>query len=236
LNYLPTKKKDEFERQRPVQFQIDNFWYQNEHSNQKPRPRKTVKIHGRLLSGIIKQNETLRIGPDFSGQFYDTKIESIKRNELNVRSIEAGQLATMRVSVPQLLALRKGSYLVSDQDQEICCFEFLASVELMRPRTLSDISDHGHSPERSPKENSLRVGQTVVCHVANVRQTVLVLIKEIAGMDGTVLNKLHSASNGMIKFKFINHPELIQPQSSILFRDGGTRGSGVVEQIFPVYS
>ena len=78
LNYLPTKKKDEFERQRPVQFQIDNFWYQNEHSNQKPRPRKTVKIHGRLLSGIIKQNETLRIGPDFSGQFYDTKIESIK--------------------------------------------------------------------------------------------------------------------------------------------------------------
>ena len=116
----------------------------------------------------------------------------------------------MRVSVPQLLALRKGSYLVSDQDQEICCFEFLASVELMRPRTLSDISDHGHSPERSPKENSLRVGQTVVCHVANVRQTVL--IKEIAGMDGTVLNKLHSASNGMIKFKFINHPELIQPQ------------------------
>jgi len=234
LNYLPTKKKDEFERQRPVQFQIDNFWYQNEHSNQKPRPRKTVKIHGRLLSGIIKQNETLRIGPDFSGQFYDTKIESIKRNELNVRSIEAGQLATMRVSVPQLLALRKGSYLVSDQDQEICCFEFLASVELLRPRTLSDISDHGHSPERSPKENSLRVGQTVVCHVANVRQTVL--IKEIAGMDGTVLNKLHSASNGMIKFKFINHPELIQPQSSILFRDGGTRGSGVVEQIFPVYS
>ena len=129
---------------------------------------------------------------------------------MNVRSIEAGQLATMRVSVPQLLALRKGSYLVSDQDQEICCFEFLASVELMRPRTLSDISDHGHSPERSPKENSLRVGQTVVCHVANVRQTVL--IKEIAGMDGTVLNKLHSASNGMIKFKFINHPELIQPQ------------------------
>lgn len=80
LNYLPTKKKDEFERQRPVQFQIDNFWYQNEHSNQKPRHRKTVKIHGRLLSGIIKQNETLRIGPDFSGQFYDTKIESIKVN------------------------------------------------------------------------------------------------------------------------------------------------------------
>ena len=79
LNYLPTKKKDEFERQRPVQFQIDNFWYQNEHSKmKKPRPRKTVKIHGRLLSGIIKQNETLRIGPDFSGKFYDTKIESIK--------------------------------------------------------------------------------------------------------------------------------------------------------------
>ena len=134
-----------------------------------------------------------------------------QRNELNVRSIEAGQLATMRVSVPKILALRKGSYLVSDQDQEICCFEFLASVELMRPRTLSDISDHGgHSPERSPKENSLRLGQTVVCHVANVRQTVL--IKEITGMDGTMLNKLHSASNGMIKFKFINHPELIQPQ------------------------
>ena len=30
LNYLPTKKKDEFERQRPVQFQIDNFWYQQD--------------------------------------------------------------------------------------------------------------------------------------------------------------------------------------------------------------
>ena len=88
LNYLPTKKKDEFERQRPVQFQIDNFWYQNEHSKmKKPRPRKTVKIHGRLLSGIIKQNETLRIGPDFSGKFYDTKIESIKvKNELSAVS------------------------------------------------------------------------------------------------------------------------------------------------------
>lgn len=227
LSLLPTKKFDEVDRLKPVNFQIDTFWYQEANLSTK----RLVKVHGRLLSGVIKTGEVLRVGPNGEGKFFDARVENIKRNDLKVRSIEAGQLATLRIFVPRSLHLRKGTYMISDKDQEVCCFEFLAEVKLMRQR-LSESSDCLASPSISPKEQIFRVGQTVVCHVANIRQTVLV--KEILSPEGKRVNRLETERPGMVKFKFINYPELIQPNSSILFRDSGTRGSGVIKAIFPV--
>ena len=141
---------------------------------------------------------------------------------MKVRSIEAGQLATLRIFVPRSLHLRKGTYMISDKDQEVCCFEFLAEVKLMRQRLSGNVrrlhfyqrtklesSDCLVSPSISPKEQIFRVGQTVVCHVANIRQTVLV--KEILSPEGKRVNRLETERPGMVKFKFINYPELIQP-------------------------
>ena len=66
-----TKKRqfDEKDRSGPVLFQVDRLWPQN---------NGEMKIHGRLLSGIIKQGEGLRIGPDQCGKFYNCSVQHIK--------------------------------------------------------------------------------------------------------------------------------------------------------------
>ncbi len=37
-----------------------------------------VQIHGRLLSGIIKTGETVKVGPDTKGLFHQAKVEYLK--------------------------------------------------------------------------------------------------------------------------------------------------------------
>ena len=70
-NFEIHKKRqfDEKDRSGPVLFQVDRLWPQN---------NGEMKIHGRLLSGIIKQGEGLRIGPDQCGKFYNCSVQHIK--------------------------------------------------------------------------------------------------------------------------------------------------------------
>jgi GTPase len=74
LNYLPTKKFDKDDRLKPVNFQIDTYWYQEANLATK----RLVKIHGRLLSGVIKTGETVRVGSDTEGNFHPARIEYLK--------------------------------------------------------------------------------------------------------------------------------------------------------------
>ena len=113
LGQLPQRQFDANERQGPILFQVDRLWL-----------NKTMKCHGRLLSGVLKQGERVRIGPDRSGAYFDCTVRQIKRNNAQLRLIEAGQLATLEVLTKTKLDDRKGMYLVSDPEQEISCWEF----------------------------------------------------------------------------------------------------------------
>jgi len=213
LGQLPARQFDAGERQGPILFQVDRLWLGSGGG--------AMKCHGRLLSGVLKQGERVRIGPDRSGAYSNCTVRQIKRNNAQLRLIEAGQLATLEVASKTKLDDRKGMYLVSETEQEISCWEFDAQVKLMRCSTSG-------ADDTSPKENSLRCGQTVTVHVANIRQTCL-----ITQIDGSRLGRIgrDTTQTVSIRLKFIQHPVLLHANSSFLIRESGTRASGIVTKL-----
>lgn len=45
---------------------------------------------------------------------------------------------------------------------------------------------------------------------------------------------LRTGDKGHIKFKFMYRPEYLKPGTTILFREGRTKGLGVVTQVVPI--
>ena len=74
----------------------------------------------------------------------------MKRNDVVTRSIEAGQVSTLKIVFdPKNLGMRKGLVLISESDQETSSMQFRAECEILD----SEIST------LSPKRKSVRVGQ-----------------------------------------------------------------------------
>ena len=82
---------------------------------------------------------------------------------------------------------------------------YVIKVKLMRCSTSG-------ADETSPKENSLRCGQTVTVHVANIRQTCL-----ITQIDGSRLGRIgrDTTQTVTIRLKFIQHPVLLHANRSV---------------------
>mgnify|MGYP000219227380 CR=1 FL=1 len=111
------------------------------------------------------------------------------------RSIEAGQLSTLKIIFDSSFSIRKGLVLVSESHQEKCHFKFLAEFDILNSENSS-----------SPKKRSIRVGQVVTAHLENIRQTVKV--EEIFRNSKKVQN-LDQGEKGHVKFTFIRHPEFL---------------------------
>lgn len=189
LNLLPVKLVDAKAKEGPVEFKIDQFWSADSTDD-------GAIIHGKLEQGIIKRGEKLRLGPSDDATFIDCRVISIQRNDIVTRSIEAGQLSTLKISFDPTFPIRKGLILVSDTAQEKCYLQFLAECVVL---------DAESSPA-SPKRRSIRVGQLVTAHLDNVRQTVRV--DEIFTNSKRV-KTLTQGEKGHVKFTFIRHPEFI---------------------------
>jgi len=215
LNLLPVRAVDANAKLGPVEFKIDQFW-----CPEMTGPGDGTIIHGRLEQGIIKRGEKLKIGPNDEGSFVECKVISIKRNDVVTRSIEAGQVSTLKIVFdPKNLGMRKGLVLISESDQETSSMQFRAECEILD----SEIST------LSPKRKSVRVGQLVTAHLDNVRQTVR--IDEVL-VDSKRVRLLNFGEKGTVLFTFIRHPEFIHPKSSMVFRDNQTKGCGKVSEVF----
>ena len=70
--------------------------------------------------------------------------------------------------------------------------------------------------------------QTTV-HIGSIRQTAV-----IRGIMGCV--KLETNDSASVMFQFMCHPEYVRPGMRILFREGTSKGIGVVTQVFPINS
>ncbi|CAH8626101.1 unnamed protein product [Schistosoma rodhaini] len=67
-------------------------------------------ISGTCLSGIIKLNDILLLGPDLSGQFNPISIKSIQRKRLSVNYVRGGQTASFALKKLRRNQVRKSSF------------------------------------------------------------------------------------------------------------------------------
>ena len=74
----------------------------------------------------------------------------------------------------------------------------------------------------------IKKGFQITVHMGSIRQTAVV--EGVFGRDSLKANE-----TGSCLFRFLIRPEFVKAGMSLLFREGKTKGVGVVTQIFPLH-
>lgn len=100
---------------RPASFQIDELF---------TVPGVGAIVSGTCMSGVVRLNDTLSLGPDTSGRFFPVVIKSIQRKRLPVNSVRAGQTASFSLKRPrgctQLRRVSFGKKIIAKCNRQIC--------------------------------------------------------------------------------------------------------------------
>ncbi|CAH8626116.1 unnamed protein product [Schistosoma rodhaini] len=165
-------------------------------------------ISGTCLSGIIKLNDILLLGPDLSGQFNPISIKSIQRKRLSVNYVRGGQTASFALKKLRRNQVRKGMVLLAPESKPKACIEFIAEVLIL------------HHP------TTISVGYQAMVHAGPVRQTATIL--KLNSHE-----RLRTGDKDMVVFRFIKSPEYLYTGLRLIFREGKTKAVGTVKELVP---
>lgn len=195
-------------------------------------------IGGLLVKGLIHEKMKIKCGPGPNGEYYKGIIKSVHRNKFPCKNIRPNQSASICLGLhsnEKLPILRSGMVLIADTDDcemsslffqvhifgFIYCwrafpififfFSFQATIAVIQHSSLKGI----------------KKGFQTTVHMGSIRQTAVV--EGIFGRDSLKANE-----TGSCLFRFLIRPEFVKVGMSLLFRDGRTKGVGVVTQIFPL--
>ena len=171
-------------------------------------------VSGILKSGTVKINDTLHLGPDSNGNYKAVGVKGIHILRVSSDVAVAGQslcLAIRPLGKKEQLKramIKKGMVLVEKSVCAETAWEFDAEVVILHHAT------------------TIKEKYQPIIHAGVVRQaaTVMTMTKEL----------LRPGDQGLIHFRFAYHPELIHNGMNILFREGRTKGLGVISQIYPI--
>mmetsp|Transcript_28049 Transcript_28049/g.75778 ORF Transcript_28049/g.75778 Transcript_28049/m.75778 type:complete len:612 (-) Transcript_28049:155-1990(-) len=160
-------------------------------------------VAGTVKQGIIRPNATLLLGPDIAdGLFKATTIKSIHYKRLPVGQVVAGQTAAMALKKVKRTQVRKGMVLVDERVKPVASWEFDADIAILT-----------HSTTIQPRYQA-------VIHCEIIRQAA-----QVVAMDHDLLR---SGDRACVRFRFLQRPEYISPNTRFVFREGRTKGIGMV--------
>ncbi|KAJ6499904.1 GTP-binding protein 1 [Mycena vitilis] len=164
--------------------------------------------NGIVNNGSIKTGDAVLLGPDSNGNYQSTVVKSMQRKRANVNSAEAGQCVSLALKRVRRAAVRKGMVLVHKTDSPPKAVrQFEGQVLILYHNT------------------TLQKNYQAMLHCGAVRQTV-----RIIGMDAACLR---TGDRATVLFEFISHPEFIKEGMKLLFREGKTKGLGVITRLIP---
>jgi len=165
-------------------------------------------VNGIMNAGSIKSGDSVLLGPDPNGNYQTVVIRSMQRKRANVMNAEAGQCVSLALKRVRRAAVRKGMVLVNKTDvppRAIRRFE--GQVLILYHNT------------------TLQKNYQAMLHCGAVRQTV-----RIVGMDHPQ-GVLRTGDRANVQFEFISHPEFVKEGMKLLFREGKTKGLGVITKL-----
>lgn len=198
LNLLPARREWEKLQEKPVQFDIDAHW---------AVPGVGTVISGTVMSGIITANDTLLLGPDHTGEFTPVVIKSIQTKRLPVKTVRAGQTASLALKKIKRSQLRKGMVLVGKGADPIACREFEAEILVLYHQT------------------TIQRHYEAVVHCGTAQQCARIL-----SIDKDVIR---TGDKAKVRFRFLTRPEFLVIGNRLIFREGRAKGIGRITQIFP---
>jgi GTPase len=145
------------------------------------------------------------LGPADDGSFREVKVTTVHRNRLPCRLIQAGQAACIALTDVGRQELRKGMVLLSPESPLCCCKIFEADVYVLF------------------HNKCITMGFQTTVHMGTVCQTAVI----------THIDRPHIKTNekARVTFTFKFKPEHIRVGSRLLFRDGRSKGMGMVTKI-----
>ena len=163
-------------------------------------------VSGVVKSGIIHAGDTVLIGPDSLGQFQTTNIRSIERKRIPVPMCAAGQSASFALKRIRRKEVRKGMVVLPKLDSPPKVYrEFVAEVLIL-----------SHATTIRPKYQAM-------LHVGPVSQTCAII-----DIDREYIR---TGDRATVAFRFVQRPEYLAVGDRILFREGRTKGLGIVKQV-----
>ncbi|KIL66188.1 hypothetical protein M378DRAFT_186026 [Amanita muscaria Koide BX008] len=165
-------------------------------------------VNGIINSGTVKTGDAICIGPDSNGNFTTTTVRSMQRKRATVSTAEAGQSVSIALKRIRRDDVRKGMILVHKTEvQPRVARKFEGQVLVLYHNT------------------TLQKNYQAMLHCGAIRQTV-----RIIGMDHPQ-GLLRTGDRATVQFEFISHPEYIKEGMKLLFREGKTKGLGVITRV-----
>ncbi len=170
-------------------------------------PGAGLVVSGVVESGMVKEGESMKIGPTSDGIFVPVKVKSIHYKRVPVHSAFAGQYITLALAFPKKyrrFKVRKGHVLTSQQNPR-ASWTFKAEVFVL------------HHP------STIKNGYNSMIHCKTIRQQAVIRL--------TPDVFLRTGSRATCQFRFLFQPEYIQPGQKFVFRDGRTKGLGTIIEV-----
>jgi GTPase len=203
LNILPHHGKYDIDA--PFEFHVNDTF---------SVPFVGTVVSGVVKSGVVHAGDTVLVGPDSLGQFTTTTIRSIERKRIGVPACSAGQSASFALRRVRRKDVRKGMVVLlakSDTNpnapitQPKVYREFVAEVLILSHAT------------------TIRTKYQAMLHVGPVSQTCAII-----DIDRPYIR---TGDRATVAFRFVQRPEFLAIGDRILFREGRTKGLGIVKQV-----
>ncbi|KAG9245509.1 P-loop containing nucleoside triphosphate hydrolase protein [Calycina marina] len=164
-------------------------------------------VSGIVKSGVVHAGDTILIGPDSLGQFTTTSIRSIERKRISVPAASAGQSASFALKRVRRKDVRKGMVVLPklDQNAPMVYREFVAEVLILSHAT------------------TIKTKYQAMLHVGPVSQTCAII-----DIDRSYIR---TGDRALVAFRFVQRPEYLAPGDRLLFREGRTKGLGIVKSV-----
>ncbi|ETN81967.1 elongation factor Tu GTP binding domain protein, partial [Necator americanus] len=182
----------------PAHFQIDDvYWVEG----------VGTVVSGTVLSGTIKVNDTLLLGPNSVGEFVPLPVKSIHRKRMPVSSVRCGQTASFALRKVTKRDVRKGMVMLDPRMNPVSSMMFEAEILIL------------HHP------TTIKPNYQAMLHIGSIRQTATLvsMTKEV----------LRTGDRDRVMFRFIRLPEYIRPGTRMVFREGRTKAVGTVINVIP---
>ncbi|MCE7737559.1 MAG: elongation factor 1-alpha [Candidatus Heimdallarchaeota archaeon] len=159
-----------------------------------------------VYSGTISTQENVHLGPFNDGSFREVRLKSIHYKRVPTSSIYSGLNATFALHNIHREQVRKGMVLVSKTEfQNKAFFEFEAEIYVLYHST------------------TIRQGYSPVIHCRSIRQSA-----QMVQIDSP---SIRTGDRAKVIFRFLYRPEYIRAGQRIVFREGRTKGLGIITDI-----
>ncbi|KAK1809486.1 hypothetical protein LTR12_016169 [Friedmanniomyces endolithicus] len=173
-------------------------------------------VSGVVKSGIVHAGDTVLVGPDSLGQFTSTTIRSIERKRIPVPVCSAGQSASFALRRVRRKDVRKGMVVLLAKSDSNPTAATVSGQPKVHREFVAEVLILSHA-------TTIRTKYQAMLHVGPVSQTCAIIDIDRA--------YIRTGDRATVAFRFVQRPEFLAVGDRILFREGRTKGLGIVKGV-----